>query len=303
MHNTGYIYSIVLSFSPSFSRMSALRHSLRVAVSDRPFAVSGVWHADELGACQQRVQATGYGALDAQLPGGGWPVGALSEVLQPVAGLHEWQLVTPALAQAVARRAGVVVMVAPPCEPFAPALQARGLPPQRWCVVRSAGAAALWAAEQALRCPDVLALLAWLPQVQPAALRRLQVSAAQQQQLLWVFRPAEAGRQASPALLRLQVEGAPLSTAAAGAFTAPGMRVHILKRRGPPLGQALDLPGCHLPLAQALAAQAARHRTAQAAGPQHAVHSPGPAVTGAAPVLPEGREAHALDRVASAVGR
>jgi len=71
------------------------------------------------------------------LPGGGWPVGALSEVLQPLAGLHEWQLVLPALAAATARRTGAVVAVGPPCEPFGPALQARGMPCERLGVVRA----------------------------------------------------------------------------------------------------------------------------------------------------------------------
>ena len=83
--------------------MPAPRPHLRVAF-DLPSAVPGVWHADALGAGSQPAQPTGYALLDAQLPGGGWPVGALSEVLQPMAGLHEWQLVLPALAQAAARR-------------------------------------------------------------------------------------------------------------------------------------------------------------------------------------------------------
>ena len=229
--------------------MSSPYLSLRVA-SYLPSVVPGVWHADALGASQQPVQPTGYALLDAQLPGGGWPVGALSEVLQPLAGLHEWQLVLPALAQAVARRAGAVVVVAPPCEPFAPALQAQGLSVHRLCLLRPDSAkAALWATEQALRCRDVLAVMAWLPQAQSAALRRLQLAAVQQQQLLWVFRPASAASQASPALLRLLVQGLALPGDTAG---APGMQVQILKRRGPPLAQGLDLPGCHSRLAQVL---------------------------------------------------
>lgn len=247
--------------------MSAQRHSLRVVVSDLPLAVPGVWLADGLGVGQEPAQSTGYALLDAQLPGGGWPVGALSEVLQPLAGLHEWQLVLPALAQATARRAGAVVAVAPPCEPFGPALQAQGLPPERLCVVRAeAATAALWAAEQALRCRDVLAVMAWVPQVQPAALRRLQLAAAQQRQLLWVFRPASAALQASPALLRLRLSVLGMGAGGAQAGSSSfGMQVQILKRRGPPLAQGLDLPACHPRLAQVLAAQAERRRAAQVA--------------------------------------
>ena len=268
--------------------MPAPRPTLRVA-SDLPTSLPGVWHADALGAGTQRVLPTGHAALDAQLPGGGWPVGALSEVLQPLAGLHEWQLVLPALVQATARQKGAVVLVAPPCEPFGPALQTQGLRAERVCVVRADSAmAALWAAEQALRCQGVLAVMAWLPQARPAALRRLQLAAAQQQQLLWVFRsvdvawPASQVSQASPALLRLQVQGLTLPGDAAA---APGMQVQILKRRGPPLAQAIHLPGCHPQLAQVLVAQADRRRAAQEA----------------ASALVAGRQAAAM-RVAGASG-
>lgn len=285
--------------------MPAPSLSLRIA-PDLPSAVPGVWHADALGAGPQAAQATGYALLDAQLPGGGWPVGALCEVLQPLAGLHEWQLVLPALAQATACRTGAVVAVAPPCEPFGPALKVQGLPPERLCVVRAGSArAAFWAAEQALRCGDVLAVMAWLPQAPAAALRRLQLAAAQQQQLLWVFRPVSAAPQASPALLRLQVQGL---SARAAASAAPGLQVQILKRRGPPLVQALDLPGCHPRLAQALAAQAERRHAAQvvaratvarynaaASGGQAAPMRPEPAL-----VALQGR-GHALDRIAAAM--
>ena len=90
--------------------MPAPSLSLRIA-PDLPSAVPGVWHADALGAGPQAAQPTGHALLDAQLPGGGWPVGALCEVLQPLAGLHEWQLVLPALAQATARHTGAVVAV------------------------------------------------------------------------------------------------------------------------------------------------------------------------------------------------
>ena len=297
--------------------MPALRPSLRVAF-DLPSSVPGVWHADALGAGQQQVLPTGSAQLDAQLPGGGWPIGALSEVLQPAVGLHEWQLVLPALAQATARRRGTVVLVAPPCEPFGPSLQAQGLLADRLCLVRADSAtSALWAAEQALRCRDVLAVMAWLPQAQPAALRRLQLAAAQHEQLLWVFRPAHVAPQASPALLRLLVQGLALPGDAAA---SPGMQVQILKRRGPPLAQGLDLPGCHPLLAQVLMAQAERRRAAQVVASAWvasrpallAAKAPGglptrPSLGALASLVlqgagPEGR-GHALDRAAIALVR
>jgi protein ImuA len=50
------------------------------------------------GRTQQAVLASGHAALDAQLPGGGWPVGALTELLLPHPGVGELRLLAPALA-------------------------------------------------------------------------------------------------------------------------------------------------------------------------------------------------------------
>ncbi len=66
----------------------------------------GVWHADELGLADAQVVATGHDALDAELPGGGWPVGAMTELLQAAPEAHVWRLLLPALAQAVQGRRG-----------------------------------------------------------------------------------------------------------------------------------------------------------------------------------------------------
>ncbi len=270
--------------------MSAI--PLRSLSAGAPHRLAGVWLADQWGTtATARVQATGHAGLDAQLPGGGWPVGAMAEVLQPAAGLHVWQLVLPALAQATAARPGAVVLVAPPYEPFAPALRAGGLDAARLCRVQASSAAqALWAAEQALRCRDVLAVLAWLPQAAPESLRRLQLAAAQMGQLLWVFRPAQARQQASPAPLRLWVEAVADSGGAQ-------VQVQVLKRRGPPMEQALVLPAGNAALAQVLAASAARGEGRRAPLPPQPVVLPLAAWLGR---LPAGGVQHALDRMAVA---
>ena len=56
---------------------------------------------------------TGYQVLDFELPGGGWPTGALTEVLSDREGIGELELVLPALARLswAGRR---VVWLAPP---------------------------------------------------------------------------------------------------------------------------------------------------------------------------------------------
>jgi protein ImuA len=198
-----------------------------------------VWRVPDL-AMQEAVLSTGHAALDAELPGGGWPLGSLVEILQDQAGRHAWRLLLPALVQAIGRQPGPVVLVGAPHDPFLPALAAQGLPPGRLLKVETARPQArLWAAEQALRCADVTALLAWLPQARGAELRRLHIAAQQQARLLFVLRPMSVGGESSPARLRLQVDG------------ADAMQVRILKRRGPPLETPLSLPA-HPPRLAAL---------------------------------------------------
>ena len=227
----------------------------------------GVWRGGAWAQAPQEALATGHAPLDAQLPGGGWPLGAMSELLLPPHARSEWMLLLPALARLLVGAPGHAVLVAPPLEPFMPALQAAGVPVQRLCCIRLAGPgadrAAAWACEQALRCRDVRAVLAWLPQVAAPMLRRLQLAAAQNQQLLWVLRPEGARQQASPAPLRLwlQPEGEQLL-------------VHVIKRRGPSALHPVALPARGPLLAVVLQAQAQRRQQAQAAARGMAARTP-----------------------------
>lgn len=198
-----------------------------------------VWQADALASAAGRVLATGDAALDAQLPGGGWPLGALSEILQPPGVHNEWRLLLPALARS---GTGAVVLVGAPHLPFGPALGAQGLLPQRLLWVAApegakagvkGGAQRLWATEQALRCADVDAVLAWLVQARPEQLRRLQMAAAEYNKLLFVLRPEQAQHESSPAVLRLWAGPSEDGT--------DTLEVRTLKRRGPPMDQPLHL--------------------------------------------------------------
>ncbi len=213
--------------------MSSLAHRSPLVLQD---IHADVWRAHTLSQAVLAVLATGDAALDAQLPGGGWPVGALTEILQ-APGVHsEWRLLLPALARS---GPGPVVLVAPPHVPFAPSLAAQGLAAQRLlCVNAAAPVQRLWACEQALRCAEVSAVLAWLPQARSDPLRRLQMAAAEHRKLLFVMRPAACRDEASPAALRLYLQAAGLG---ANPGAADALQVHLLKRRGPPLDQPLHL--------------------------------------------------------------
>lgn len=207
-----------------------------------------VWHAHALAGSPQVVQPTGDALLDAQLPGGGWPVGALVELLQP-AGVHcEWRLLLPALARC---GQGPVVLVGAPYLPFAPALAALGLRASRLLAMGAVQDGRLWATEQLLRCAEVDAVLAWLPQARSDQLRRLQMAAAEHHKLLFVMRPVALQADASPAALRLVLQPQP----PAQSPRTDALAVHIVKRRGPPLAQPLQLQARAARLAVLLAAE------------------------------------------------
>jgi protein ImuA len=258
-----------------------------------------VWHAHSLATPVSRVVATGQAVLDAQLPGGGWPVGALTELLQ-APGVHsEWRLLAPALARC---GTAAVVLVAPPYVPFAPALAARGVAsPRLLWVHTSVAAQRLWATEQALRCAGVDAVLAWLPQARPDQLRRLQMAASEYNRLLFVMRPSAARQESSPAMLRLALEPGVARTGGSPRLAAQTtdlltghlsdhLRLQIVKRRGPPLEHDVWLPACDPGLARLLAALtlAAPNPTA----PGHTVLS-----TVTPPFTAQ--NGHALDRAAA----
>ncbi|WP_226797791.1 translesion DNA synthesis-associated protein ImuA [Cupriavidus necator] len=191
----------------------------------------GLWRAGQLGhAGGAAVCPTGYDALSAELPGGGWPAGGLTELLTTQGGAGELRLLLPAL-RVLAGAGRRIALVAPPYLPNAMGLAAAGLPARQLYWMRpsaGAGKAAqqadmLWAAEQVLRSQAFGGVLVWLPAARPEALRRLQVLAQAGDAVAWALRPATALRESSPAVLRLLL--APL----------PGnvLSITFHKRRGP----------------------------------------------------------------------
>lgn len=245
---------------------------------------AAVWRADERARPAGAVLPTGHAALDAQLPGGGWPLGAMVEILQAQSSQNEWRLLLPALARS---NPGPVVLVGSPHMPFGPALAAQGLAPERllW-ITAIQPAERLWACEQALRCAEVAAVLAWLPQARADPLRRLQMAASEHAKLLFVMRPARAQSESSPAVLRLRV------SVHAGSH---GLQLDILKRRGPPATQALVMPARNGRLAALLAQSQAGAGRRPGRGVGAAVMAAAPGGTAVPHVAGAG---DALDRVA-----
>ena len=195
-------------------------------------ALDGLWRASELGTALVETRSTGFSALDVELPGAGWPQGTLTEILQAQPGLHEWRLLLPVLRVATAK--SQAVLIGCPHLPNLPALAGRGIPAGSLLMVSSAAPAdRLWAAEQALRCGEVGALLAWLPKARSDQLRRLHMaSQSGSRPLVFVFRPAAAEHESSPAPLRVGVQGA----------GRQGLDIRLVKRRGPTLKTTLRIP-------------------------------------------------------------
>jgi len=175
--------------------------------------------------------ASGFAALEAALPGGCWPRGALTEILPQHEGIGELRLLGPALAQ-LAARGKFIAWIAPPYLPYAPALAAAGIALERIVIVKtSKDADSLWAAEQALRSAACGGVLAWPRDVRFPQLRRLQLAAADGRCLAVLFRPAQAACEPTPAVLRIAL-----------ATSAGGLALSILKRRGAPLSRPILLP-------------------------------------------------------------
>ena len=198
------------------------------------------------------ITPTGFPALDAELPGSGWPHRVLTELLLPHPGLGELRLLVPALTRiagtgdATASLGRSVMLFDPPAALCGWALAQLGVNAQQLLVVYgregARGAAhlrrvlpsadLLWALEQALKSGHVGAALAWLPQrLKADALRRLQLAAQAHDGPVFLFREVEARTKPSSAPLRLLLQGAGIDR----------LSVRVLKRRGPPLAQPVVL--------------------------------------------------------------
>jgi cell division inhibitor SulA/protein ImuA len=207
-----------------------------------------LWRADEVAHAAGRdgTVASGFAALDAELPGGGWPQGQLTELLLDAPGIGELSLLAPVLARCTQdARACVWVL---PCEraastalptlPYPPALAAAGIDLARALFVQpETPREAFWAIEQSLRAAHLGALVGWLPQSPSSpresefrALRRLQLLAGRKPAPVFLLRDTRALHAPSPAALRLQL-----------AARDGELSITILKRRGRPLLEPVTL--------------------------------------------------------------
>jgi hypothetical protein len=185
-----------------------------------------LWRGGSVAAAPATV-STGFRRLDERLPGGGWPLGTLTELLIPAAGVGEIRLLLPALRSLSGAAPGAprwIAWLAPPHLPYAPALADAGLDPAHMLVIQPrAGLDLLWAMEQALRSGACAAVLGWIGATGDPAMRRLKLAAEEGQSPGFLFRPASHRGESSPAALRLALAARDI-----------GLDIEILKSRGGP---------------------------------------------------------------------
>ncbi|HEY6355413.1 MAG TPA: translesion DNA synthesis-associated protein ImuA [Burkholderiaceae bacterium] len=249
------MYSILVELSPVLVERSSASASTGAPIAQAivaPALAPVLWRAHQLSPPSHSVTTSGFAALDAELPGSGWPHRVLTELLLPHPGLGELRLLVPALARIAGANDGPqqggrsVMLFDPPAALCGPALVQLGVDARQLLVVygrEGARAAAglrrrlpsadlLWALEQALKSGHVGAVLAWLPQrLKADALRRLQLAAQSHDGPAFLFREVDARVKPSAAPLRLLLQGAGIDQ----------LLVRVLKRRGPPLARPLML--------------------------------------------------------------
>lgn len=179
----------------------ALPRQHRVAADPRHLLGPRLWRGNEQAAIQ--ATPTGFAALDRVLPGGGWPLGAVSEILHAQPGVGELSLALPWLAR-LTQAGRKVALVAPPHLPYAPCLAAAGLRLEHVLVVKPDDRQnALWSAELLLRAGG--SVLLWAGTVETQALRRLQLAAESHAGCVLLYRPERHAGESTPSALRLRI--------------------------------------------------------------------------------------------------
>jgi protein ImuA len=211
----------------------------------------------------------GVAAIDRVLPGGGLVRGALHEILG-VDGDEEDGALAAAFAAGIlgrlaATQDGMVLWCLPRPDLYGPGLAAHGLDPGRLVLVRAArDAEILWAMEEGLRAPGIIAVAGEVGALGAVASRRLQLAAERSGITAFLLRRWRDGGQAArervlpnAAVTRWRIAALPSQPPRGEpGIGLPRWRVELLRCRG-------GVPGCwevevpdatgHVSLAAALA--------------------------------------------------
>ncbi|MGN8157329.1 translesion DNA synthesis-associated protein ImuA [Salinisphaera sp. RV14] len=173
--------------------------------------------------------SSGWPWLDALLPGGGYPLAAVTEFLVESAGRGELSLLLAALKPRLeAWPDSRLVFVEPPHRLNAPALDGAGIDRARVPVIRCRDTAErVWSIEQLAAAGGFVAFVLWDDNLDTPALRRLQLASEKAGGPVFVYRDLACARHRSPAALRLAIQS-----------RNGRQKIEVLKCRGPAGGTA-----------------------------------------------------------------
>ena len=158
-------------------------------------------------ALRPGVVSSGFDELDAELPGGGWPRGALTEILTTEQDVRALRFLMPALSRLSQDEDRWICWVAPPWVPCASTFLGMGLDLSRVLLVHPRTPRdSLLAIEQSLRSGTCSAVLAWSMIDDGAVLERLRSAAEDGNALGFLFRQQGLAEQDAPAALRLRLQ-------------------------------------------------------------------------------------------------
>ena len=198
------------------------------AAIDTLLSNSTIWRGSERSRTDSPRIPSGFNAFDEKL--GGWPLGALVELIPNREGIGEFSILLPALAR-LSKDERWIALINPPHIPYAPALSHAGIDLAKVVVVRAASATdTLWSMEQTLRSGACSAVLGWPASITEQAIRRLQLATETGRALGAYFTQPGALTRTSPVPYRLHITG-----------TIDSICVEVLKRRGGGLTSPLHI--------------------------------------------------------------
>jgi hypothetical protein len=180
-------------------------HSYSLAEHERHWQRYGVHRASRQATLA--AMSSGWPALDRLLPGGGYPIGAVTELLVAANGIGETSLLLHGLAAQMTRFTQQrLALIAPPDALNAPALIQAGIDCARAPIVHCRDdSERIWCVEQ-MAAPDVFAaFIVWGDTLDGTALRRLQLAAEKAACPIFVYRDIRRASERSPAALRLAI--------------------------------------------------------------------------------------------------
>lgn len=205
--------------------MSKLSEPLEQLLHTQP----GIWRGLRSQNPNWATIATGFTKLDTLLPGGGWPLGALFEMVVPCLGIGELFLLLPAMAK-LSQTGRCIAWIAPPHQPYAPALVQAGISLSQILVVDCRQENDIpWTLEKLLRNRRCGMALAWPKRLSDHQTRRLQLAAEQGHSLAVLF--PQQHRPNNHAALRIELR--PVDQ---------GLLLTILKARGNLRRESVFLP-------------------------------------------------------------